>query len=228
MLRAAMNIEALKWDANGLVTVVVQDRASGELRMLAHANLEAVQATLSTGFAHFYSRSRKALWRKGESSGHGLRVAEVWTDCDADALVYLAQAEGPSCHTNRETCFFQRIEPSGAIVPDASAHAQAALPRLWSELQARTSATAGKSYTKLLLDQGVTKIGAKLEEEANELAAALRDESDERVISEAADVTYHLLVGLLARGLKLSDLETELARRFGTSGLQEKASRPAK
>jgi phosphoribosyl-ATP pyrophosphohydrolase/phosphoribosyl-AMP cyclohydrolase len=222
-----MQIEALKWDADGLVTVVVQDRMTGEIRMLAHANREAVQATLETGYAHFYSRSRKQPWRKGETSGHGLRVAEVWADCDADALIYLADADGPSCHTLRETCFFQRVTGAGA---DAAAsatagHARPALPQLWAELEARRSAPADTSYTRKLLDEGVDKIGAKVEEEGNELSRALRGESDERVISEAADLTYHMLVGLQARGLSLRQLETELARRFGVSGLAEKAAR---
>lgn len=220
-----MKIEDLKWDSAGLVTVVVQDRLSGEIRMLAHANLEALKKTLETGFAHFYSRSRKALWRKGETSGHGLAVAEVWADCDGDALVYLAHAEGPSCHTNRETCFFRRVAAEGGVADDARSHASAALPRLWAELQVRRDATEGKSYTKQLLAAGVAKIGAKVEEEGNELSRALQGESDERVISEAADVTYHMLVGLLARGVSLGDLEAELARRFGISGLDEKASR---
>jgi phosphoribosyl-AMP cyclohydrolase / phosphoribosyl-ATP pyrophosphohydrolase len=220
-----MSLEDLKWDAAGLLTVVVQDRLSGEIRMLAHANREAVQATLDSGFAHFYSRSRKSLWRKGESSGHALRVAEVWADCDGDALVYLAQAEGPSCHTLRETCFFRRVSRDAAVEDDARLHAAAALPRLWVELLARRDATEGKSYTKQLLSAGTEKICAKVEEESGEFARALRAESVERVVSEAADVTYHMLVGLLARGATLRDLEAELARRFGVSGLDEKAGR---
>jgi phosphoribosyl-AMP cyclohydrolase / phosphoribosyl-ATP pyrophosphohydrolase len=223
-----MSLDDLKWDSAGLVTVVVQDRLSGEIRMLAHANRQAVQATLESGFAHFYSRSRKGLWRKGESSGHALRVAEVWGDCDADALVYLAEAAGPSCHTNRETCFFRRVSIDGSVVDDPRAHAAAVLPRLWSELQARKDSNDAKSYTKKLLSEGPTKIAAKVEEEGGELSRALQHESNERVISEAADVTYHMLVGLLARGVSLRELEAELARRFGLSGLDEKASREPK
>lgn len=223
-----MKLSELKFDAAGLVTVVVQDRLSGEIRMLAHANLEAVQSTFDSGFAHFYSRSRKQQWRKGESSGHQLRVSEIWTDCDCDALVYLADAEGPSCHTNRETCFFQRIDADGSVTNDATMHARSVMPRLFAELKARKTSTEGKSYTKQLLSEGVIKIGAKVDEEAKELVAALRDESDERVISEAADLTYHVLVGLLARDLDLRDLEAELAKRFKMSGLAEKAARPPK
>ncbi|HKP63479.1 MAG TPA: bifunctional phosphoribosyl-AMP cyclohydrolase/phosphoribosyl-ATP diphosphatase HisIE [Polyangiales bacterium] len=227
MLRLAMQLSELKWDAAGLVSVVVQDQDSGEVRMLAHANAEAIEATLRTGYAHFFSRSRGALWRKGETSGHGLRVFEIWVDCDADALVYLARAEGPSCHTGRETCFFRKLEADGAVRDVAEQHAQSALPRLWSELDARRRSTATKSYTKSLLEAGPQKICAKIEEEAGELSRAIQSETPERVISESADVLYHTLVGLLARGVTLKDLEAELARRFAMSGHAEKASRNA-
>ena len=224
----AMQLENLKWDAAGLVTVVVQDASSGEVRMLAHANLEALHATFDTGFAHFYSRSRQSLWCKGESSGNRLQVKQVWVDCDADAVVYLAEAEGPSCHTARETCFFTRAHAPGHIEVDAKHHAAAALPALWQELVDRRDSVATKSYTRALLDQGVGKIREKIEEEANELGRALQGESDERVVSEAADVMYHVLVGLLARGLSLQDVERALAKRSGVSGLAEKAARPPK
>jgi phosphoribosyl-ATP pyrophosphohydrolase/phosphoribosyl-AMP cyclohydrolase len=218
----------LKYGADGLVTVVVQDRLSGEIRMLAHANDQAVRATLETSEAHFYSRSRQALWRKGETSGHVLRVGEVWADCDADALLYLVDPEGPSCHTGRESCFFQTLSPNGHLQEQHDAHGRALLPRLFSELQSRQHANADHSYTRRLLDAGSSKIGAKICEEAQELARAIAQESDERVVAEAADELYHLLVGLLSRGLSLRDVEAELARRFGVSGLLEKAGRTTK
>lgn len=220
-----MRLEELKWDRDGLVTVVVQDAWTGEVRMLAHANREAIDATFQTGYAHFFSRSRQSLWCKGQSSGHRLKVQSVWVDCDGDALVYLADAEGPSCHTLRETCFFTRLEEPSARVIEPHKHAQSALPALWQELRARRDASAHKSYTRSLLDAGCAKIGAKVEEEAAELSQALQSETDARVISEAADVMYHLLVGLLARGLTPTDVSKELARRSGVSGLDEKAAR---
>lgn len=220
-----MDLAELKYDDQGLVTVVVQDRLTGEVRMLAHANEPALRATLESGEGHFYSRSRQALWRKGETSGHVLHVAEIWTDCDADAVIYLVDPEGPSCHTGRATCFFRVVEASSQIRDDAQHHARAVLPRLWAELEARKRDTSGRSYTRALLDAGVSKIGAKIREEADELARAIAGESDERVVSEAADEIYHLLVGLLARGIDLRAVQAELARRFGVSGLAEKASR---
>jgi phosphoribosyl-ATP pyrophosphohydrolase/phosphoribosyl-AMP cyclohydrolase len=168
------------------------------------------------------------LWCKGESSGNRLQVKQVWVDCDADAVLYLAEAEGPSCHTGRESCFFTRAHTAGKIEVDAKRHAAAALPALWQELVERRDSVATKSYTRALLDDGVGKISAKIEEEANELGRALQGESDERVVSEAADVLYHVLVGLLARGLSLQDVERALAKRSGVSGLAEKAGRAPK
>jgi len=217
-------LESLRWDTRGLVTVVVQDRFSGELRMLAHANLAAVQATLDTGYAHFYSRSREQLWQKGETSGHTITVTEIWADCDGDALVYLAEPKGPSCHTERATCFFRRVTSAG-VTDDPRTEARPALAALFAELEARREAVGTKSYTRKLLDGGAGAVNAKILEEASEVARAIEHESPERVVSEAADVIYHLLVGLLLRGVSLRDVEAELARRSGVSGLVEKAAR---
>lgn len=224
-----MTLAELKYDDRGLLTVVAQDRLTGELRMLAHANREALQATLATGEAHFYSRSRGALWKKGESSGNVLRVHEVWADCDGDAVLYLVDPAGPTCHTGRATCFFRRLGENGALADDATKHGSALLPGLWQALEERSRSSEGtKSYTKKLLDAGPPLIGAKIREEAGELSDAIAGETDERVISEAADVLYHVLVGLLSRGVSLTAVQAELARRFGMSGLDEKAARAAK
>lgn len=218
------SLDSLKWDAAGLVTVVVQDRLSGEVRMLAHANQAALGATLSTGFAHFYSRSRSQLWKKGESSGHTITVNEIWADCDGDALIYLAEPSGPSCHTERETCFFHRVTAEG-LVEDREHEGRPALDRLFLELVTRRNAIGTKSYTRKLLDGGAEAVNAKITEEAGELAQAIAGETAQRVISEASDLVYHLLVGLLLRGVTLRDVAAELGRRSGVSGLVEKAQR---
>ena len=194
--------------------------------MVAHANAEAVGRTLATGKATFWSRSRGELWVKGETSGNTLRVHEVWADCDGDALVYLVDPAGPSCHTGAESCFFRRLD--GAEGSEGEGQGGRALPvlaALDATLEARKASSAEKSYTRSLLDAGPPKIARKVREEGGELADALESESDERVVSESADVLYHLMVGLVARGLSLADVESELARRFGMSGLEEKASR---
>ena len=212
----------LKWDAAGLVTVVVQERGSGEVRMVAHADEEALLRTMETGEATFFSRSRGELWRKGASSGNTMAVAEVWADCDGDAVVYLVDPAGPSCHTGERTCFFRRLDAGEG----AGRYADPVLVRLGDELEARRAASGEASYTKSLLDAGVAKIGDKVREEADELARAIDGETDERVVAEAADLLYHAMVALLARGLSLEDVARELARRAGVSGHAEKASRP--
>jgi phosphoribosyl-ATP pyrophosphohydrolase/phosphoribosyl-AMP cyclohydrolase len=220
-----VDLSWLKRDAAGLVTVVVQDRHTGMVRMVAHASDEAVAATLESGLAHFFSRSRQRLWKKGEESGHFLHVHEVWADCDADCLLYLVDPDGPSCHTGRESCFFGRVQPDGSLAAEAREHGAPTFVRLWSELEARREQSADTSYTRSLLDKGATKVGEKLREEADELARAIDAESDERVVSEAGDLFYHMLVGLLLRKLGLRELQAKLASRFGTSGITEKASR---
>jgi len=220
-----MGLDALNYDKQGLVAVIAQDAETGEVRMMAYANANAVERTLQTGFAHFYSRSRQCLWKKGESSGNTLHVRSVWIDCDGDTLIYMVDPVGPSCHTGAETCFFRQLDADGQLVEAGSDSAAPTLLRLERALQKRKSSDAGKSYTKSLLDAGPAKIDAKVREEAAELGQALRDESDERVASEAADVIYHLLVGPALREVSLRDLFRELSRRFGRSGHDEKRSR---
>ncbi|MGE0787745.1 MAG: bifunctional phosphoribosyl-AMP cyclohydrolase/phosphoribosyl-ATP diphosphatase HisIE [Sandaracinaceae bacterium] len=211
----------LELDERGLVTVVAQDRASGEVRMVAFADRTAIDRTIETGLAHFHSRSRGRLWQKGEESGHVLHVREVWIDCDADAVLYLVDPVGPTCHTGAATCFSRRVHPA----PESSGRAQPVLGALEATLESRASADAGKSYTRSLLDAGPSKIAAKVREEADEVGRALTSETDERVVSEVADLVYHAMVGLIARQRSLRDVALELARRFGVSGHDEKASR---
>lgn len=215
----------MQFDAQGLVAVVAQDAETGEVRMVAWANREAVTRTLETGDAHFFSRSRRALWKKGETSGNTLGVREVWVDCDGDTLLYMVDPNGPSCHTGAEACFFQRLGPDGEVVEDNGTGAPPTLLRLSRVLQQRRESSADKSYTKALLDAGAPQIGAKLREEAGELADALADESDDRVASEAGDTLYHLLVGLVFRQVPVRRLLETLSGRFNQSGHEEKASR---
>jgi phosphoribosyl-ATP pyrophosphohydrolase/phosphoribosyl-AMP cyclohydrolase len=215
---------ALKLDSAGLIVAVAQDRLSGRIQMVAWMNNEAVQRTLESGFATFFSRSRGALWQKGETSGHVLKVSEVYLDCDADTLLLLCDAHGPSCHTGQPTCFFRRLTTEGTV-SDEPALAQPFLNTLEETLRARANSTAAKSYTRSLIESGASGIGAKVREEAAEFSQALHEESDERVANEAADVLYHLLVGLQLRGLSLQQVIEVLAQRSGVSGHQEKASR---
>ena len=219
-----MPLSALNYNSHGLIPVIAQDAETGEVRMMAYADELAIQKTLETGFAHFFSRSRGMMWKKGETSGNTLTVRSVWVDCDGDTLIYMVDPAGPSCHTGAETCFYRRLDDNGDLL-DADGDAAPTLLRLERTLEARKASNAGKSYTKSLLDQGATKIDEKLREEAAELGQALIGEPDARVTSEAGDVLYHLLVGLVLREVSLRDLLSELSRRFGQSGHDEKASR---
>lgn len=217
-------MDELKYDEKGLIPAVVQDRLTGQVRMVAWMNAEALERTVSTGRATFFSRSRSALWLKGETSGHYLRVHSVYADCDADTLLVLADPDGPSCHTGRPACFFRSVAADGSVM-DLESEASAFLELLEGEIGKRASSTSEKSYTKSLLDAGAGKIGEKLREEAGELADAIANESVDRVASEAGDLIYHLLVGLRARGVSLREVIEVLAKRSGTSGHAEKAAR---
>ena len=219
----------MHFDERGLLPVVAQDHLTGEIRMVAYANARAVELTLETGRATFWSRSRGELWEKGATSGNGMKVNAVLVDCDEDCLVYLVTPSGPSCHTGNTSCFFRQARlVSGKVeASDEPVPAPTLLGRLETVLESRRSATAAASYTKSLYEGGPPRIGAKLTEEAGELAQAVAQEPDERVVSEAADVLFHVMVALRSRGIGFDHVLAELARRTGTSGHDEKRSRNA-
>ena len=214
----------LKFDDQGLIVAIAQDHLTGEVRMVAWMSREALEQTLETGYATFYSRSRGRLWMKGESSGHRLRVHSVTADCDGDTLLIGVTAEGPSCHTGAQNCFFNPVVRSTELLV-AGAPVAPLLTLLEQTIDARVQSTTEKSYTKALLDGGAARVGGKIREEAAELAQAIAAESDERVAAEAADLLFHLLVGLRARNLGLAQVIEVLRGRMGVSGHVEKAQR---
>jgi phosphoribosyl-AMP cyclohydrolase / phosphoribosyl-ATP pyrophosphohydrolase len=216
-------LDGVKFDSNGLVAAVAQDRLTGAVLMVAWMNREALDLTLSTGLATFYSRSRQKLWVKGETSGHRLAVNAVLADCDGDTLLVLVDPSGPACHTGRPNCFFQPLSASGPV--EAGREAMPYLFELEAVIAERASSTATKSYTRSLLDKGAAGVNAKIREEAGELAAAIEGETDDRVASEAADLLYHALVGLRFRGVPLRDVVDKLHARSHQSGHTEKAAR---
>jgi phosphoribosyl-AMP cyclohydrolase / phosphoribosyl-ATP pyrophosphohydrolase len=208
------------YDANGLVPCIVQDATTGTVLMLAWMNAEALRLTRETQTVHFWSRSRQSLWKKGETSGNTLGLVELWIDCDRDCVLVRARPAGPTCHTGATSCFFTQDDGTEGV-PTATI-----LARLDAILAARRdSATSEKSYTRSLLDAGMPKILSKIAEEHGELAAELPAGDDAKVIHEAADLLFHVMVGLTARHLSIDAVLAELARRFGTSGHVEKASR---
>jgi phosphoribosyl-ATP pyrophosphohydrolase/phosphoribosyl-AMP cyclohydrolase len=196
----------LTFDDRGLLPVVVQDVASGAVLMVAWANREAVELTLDSGYAHFWSRSRQQLWKKGETSGHTLRVVEVLADCDRDTLLVRALPDGPTCHRGSRSCF----EPNPARLE---------LGWLARVLEARRGEDPETSYTARLLARGLPRVAQKVGEEAVEtviaaLGAAGEDAGDGReVVTESADLLYHLLVLLLASGVEPGRVAAELVKR---------------
>jgi phosphoribosyl-ATP pyrophosphohydrolase/phosphoribosyl-AMP cyclohydrolase len=207
----SFDLEAIEFDADGLVPCVVQDWDTGEVLTLAYMNREALERTLSSGEAHFWSRSRQELWHKGETSGNVQQVRSLRYDCDADAVLALVDPAGPACHTGERTCFHRTLGD-----PQIAAHE--ALPALGRTLAERRRDLPEGSYTAELLRDGVTRIGEKVEEEAEEAARAAREESDERLREEAADVLYHLGVLLEARDMTYADAFGELTARMGSDG----------
>ena len=198
-----MDDAAIAYDAQGLVPCVIQDWTSGEVLTLAYMNAEALAKTRETGELHLWSRSRGELWRKGATSGHTQAVRALRYDCDADAVLALVDPAGPACHTGARSCFFE-----GQVTLTE----QEALPALERTIAERAAADTSESYTaKLLADPAFA--GEKVQEEAEEVVRAAREESDERVAEEAADVLYHLTVLLKSRGLSLADAEEVLLGR---------------
>jgi phosphoribosyl-ATP pyrophosphohydrolase/phosphoribosyl-AMP cyclohydrolase len=196
--------EQINYDENGLVAVVIQDWTTGEVLTLAYANAEAIGKTRETGELHLYSRSRQELWHKGATSGNTQAVKALRLDCDGDAILALVEPAGPACHTGERTCFHRGDTETSAP--------HEALPSLERTLAARQAERPEGSYTVELLDNP-PHIGEKVMEEAEEVARAAREETDDRVDEEAADVLYHLAVLLRSRGRTLSDAEEVLHGR---------------
>jgi phosphoribosyl-AMP cyclohydrolase / phosphoribosyl-ATP pyrophosphohydrolase len=194
----------IAFDERGLVPCIVQDWGTGEVLTLAYMNAESLHLTRETGEVHFFSRSRQELWHKGATSGNTLTVKSIRYDCDADALLALVDPAGPACHTGERSCFHR-----GDLVPGAAFET---LPVLERTIAERAATRPESSYTaKLLADPQLA--GAKVQEEAEEVVRAAREESDERVAEEAADVLYHVAVLLRGRGLTLADAERVLDGR---------------
>lgn len=205
-------LERVRFGPDGLVPVVAQDRLNGDVLMLAWANREALARTLGTGQAHYWSRSRQALWRKGESSGHEQRVTEIRLDCDADTILYRVEQQGPACHTGQPTCFFAIARSDGSTEEGADPGGHL-LTRLAATIARRAAERPGDSYTVKLLDKGLARISQKVGEEAVEVVVAATAQDDARLASESADLLYHLLVLLQARGVTLHDVLRTLEGR---------------
>src|SRR5215204_4371060 len=205
--------DSVEFDQYGLVPVVAQDAVTGDVLTLAYANREAVEKTLASGEAHYYSRSRAEPWRKGATSGNTQRVVEVRVDCDGDALLYRVEPRGPACHTGEQSCFYTKLEGEGIGISDGEAGFGVMVERLAETIAQRHREMPEGSYTAALIQRGPERLAQKVGEEAVEVVVAAL--GDERLAEEAADLVYHLLVLLEERGVGLEDVARVLHDRHG-------------
>ena len=216
----------IDWSKHTLLPAIAQDADSRDVLMLAYMNKEAYELTISTGFAHYFSRSKQRIWKKGEESGHTQEVVDMLIDCDADTILLKINQEGVACHTGRKSCFFTSVKQNIKVL-DKEVDIESRysiVDILYHTILERKNDNATKSWTKKLLNNKKLLL-SKIEEEANELCVAINEESDEQVIYEAADLLYHSLVGLGLRDISPDRVKQELKRRFGQSGIEEKESR---
>ena len=206
-----VEISKLKFDERGLIPAIVQDFRTREVLTLAYMNAESFARTVETKETWFWSRSRNKLWHKGETSGNIQKVVELLLDCDGDAIVVLVDPAGPACHTGAQSCFGN----AGTAQPITT---DQLLDQLYDLVKEREKTRPADSYTSYLFNQGLDKILKKLGEESTETIVAAKNNEDERLISEVADLVYHLIVLLVARGISLDQIRAELTRRRTAGG----------
>ncbi len=201
----------LKFNREGLIPVIAQDYRTGEVRMLAWANEEAVRRTIETGYAHYYSRSRREIWKKGETSGEFQKVLEIRVDCDEDALIYvIRQEKDRACHTGERNCFFRDIEGNKVKKPLPFE----ALPRLQDIIKQRLEEKPEGSYTVKLAEEGFDKVIQKFGEEAVETLISLKNQDREEILYETADMLYMLTLALTLSNVDIREVMEELVRRM--------------
>ena len=205
-----MNLDNLKFNQDGLIPVITQNYYTGKILMQAYANKEAIEETLKSGYATYFSRSRNALWRKGETSGNYQKIMDMKVDCDEDSIIYFVVEEGPACHTGEESCFYRNLnlEKDSKPVPFEILH------KLYKKIQERKETMPEGSYVASLFKKGSDKIIQKVGEEAVETVIALKNKNKDEIVYETSDLLFHLLIALVDAGVKLSDIEEELLKRY--------------
>ena len=218
----------IDWRKKPLIPVIVQDIENGEVLMLAYMNKEAFEKTLSTGYAHYYSRSRQKLWKKGETSGNIQEVKKILLDCDSDTLLLKVSQTGPACHTGRKSCFYKDLK-SGKItskpIVEPSLMYENIIDVLYHTILEKKDSDPNISWTAKLFKKGENTILKKVIEEAGEFCFAVKDKNRDEIIYECADLVYHSLVALAYSDISPEFIKKELKRRFGKSGIEEKKSR---
>lgn len=220
-------LNRVDWQKSDLLPVIVQDNANNEVLMMAYMNKEALELSLSTKIAHYFSRSKQRIWKKGESSGHIQKIHSFNIDCDNDTLLIKVTQEGVACHTGRRSCFFTELETGEAEseVEVSSEALYGVIDTLYHTIQERKLADPESSWTAKLISKGDNTILKKVVEEAGEFSFAYKDDDEAEMIYEAADLTYHMLVALAVKNISPDRIKQELARRFDMSGIAEKNSR---
>lgn len=204
-----MNVDNLNFSTNGLLPVVVQHHVSGQVLMVGFANAEAVRKTVESGHAWFFSRSRQKLWEKGETSGNFLNVRGIRVDCDEDALVYVCDPVGPTCHTGEPSCFYRGLDE----LPMAETSGEAASHLFATVLERQRSGDPGSSYVARLLSEGVDRVAQKVGEEAVEAVIAAKNADREEVAKELADLWFHTFILLAQQGMTPEDVWSVLESR---------------
>ena len=207
-----VDLADIKFDDAGLIPAVVQDAQTREVLTLAYMNRESLSLTVETGQTWFWSRSRQKLWKKGETSGNTQKVVEIRVDCDKDAVVLLVNPAGPACHTGATSCFYNSIVKS-QVSPLGNSASSNTLSDLYHLIERRKRERPEGSYTTYLFNEGLDKILKKVGEESAESIIAAKNEHSERLVSEVADLTFHLLVMLVEKGITLEQIQAELESR---------------
>ncbi|NWF66747.1 MAG: bifunctional phosphoribosyl-AMP cyclohydrolase/phosphoribosyl-ATP diphosphatase HisIE [Campylobacterales bacterium] len=221
-------IDIINWEKSSLLPAIVQDSKSNEVLMLAYMNKEAYELTISTKFAHYFSRSKQRIWKKGEESGNTQIVKEILLDCDSDTiLLKVEQVGGVSCHTGRVSCFYKNVLTNEHVTePTQNMNDKYSITdRLYHVLLERKNSSPEVSYTSKLFHKGENSILKKVAEECAEFCFAVKDNSTDEIIYECADIVYHVLVALAYKDINPDRVKKELERRFGLSGIEEKNSR---
>lgn len=221
-------LNKIDWEKmDNLIPVITQDSKTNEVLMLAYMNKEALELTIKTNYAHYFSRSKQRIWKKGESSNHLQEIVEILVDCDNDTLLLKVNQEGVACHTGRKSCFFTNLNTNETTcdVEVDTTSAYGVIDTLYHTICERKNDDATKSYTAKLLQGKQNSMLKKIVEEAGEFTFAIKDDNTEEIIYEAADITYHVLVALASKNISPDRIKQELARRFGISGIEEKNSR---
>jgi len=220
-------LQRVDWEKQELLPVIVQDNSTNEVLMMAYMNQEALELSLTTKIAHYFSRSKQRIWKKGESSGHIQKILSFFIDCDNDTLLIKVHQEGVACHTGRKSCFFTELQ-SGDITSTVEVNTEmvyGVIDTLYHTIQERKNADPTTSWTAKLLSKGENTILKKVVEEAGEYCFAHKDNDEHEMVYEAADLTYHMLVALASKNISPDRIKQELARRFSMSGIAEKNAR---